>query len=1154
MRKIHRLDLDFAKDIRTQRKITFKEQDSITLYISIYNDGVPVMLDGQIPRLFVKKSDGTILYQTEVLEIQNNVVAFDVHRQATTCPGLCYAEVEFIEGKEDNEEELVTTRNFVYLVEPKVGSIKDAIASVDEAYFLKAVEDFIKQAKIDIAEFRDAVASLEDRVIEADEKLEQLNKDLAQADLDLREAKEEALEEISDLRYETIDDIQEARDEGIDTITILNNETVQIIDQIKNNSINLIIDEKDNSIKAMAGFKDDCLNAIELLKNGTVTMIYQAKNDSINEINDTSDRHLNTIRNNAMQGKADIINLTKSSKEEIEVLTNTSIEAIESLVSDSKTELDNLSTEYLESFIESIESLLPYIEEGNTLRNSLLELQNNLSIMKDSLSELYGNASLLKEELTNTTDIARTVNNELLTSKDEASNIKVALDQIIATTESLKDVLLAENERAEANIEELNTLHPEADIRIETLRNLIEEAKRYEEVVRVWIANREPAEDLTEVNRQLEELYRAVELLDVKFNNYYTKEETYTKEEVNELIGNIEIPSVEGFVDKEYVDEKYNELHLEIDELKANSGNDTGFKGSIGLATKFASLATIRHYDNAPEPPVIEGSEYIGKVMYSYLNANNYLMYRLVYLYDNPVKGYYPYLYVDTNETSEVYIRDKNVSKSMGTSRMYEKRVDAAADSAFTEVSSMGIIYDERAKTVFYHSDVAIYSDVNKSGIYREASGGEFISNLDLANVEGKYYVNVKKEDYKTLQNMPDVKLSKDLETVLHCSMKDDRIIQEITIEGITYTRAVGEQWSGLNTSNFVKKDVIANIEGLSANTYSDAEGIFASCPKPNVHQDIVGEIDFRADVNKYYRVYTTKKTGNEMFYQTISSNGNSDIGYTKNRYYYIRYVYQNNVWSEDTSTYQYASCKAGYTEIYRNTLPVCKGTGTTTFDKNTIIKEATTGAEKKVINDFNLATTYGVYNIDVKERETVLNAPIELLSGVLECVVAEGNITQRVSADNGDIYTRYFNGSKWTEWKKEAELPEGLDDFMIPFEGKINTHTYTNGDGMPETYNWVNLNGLKVMWINVKHSEAEYNSGVNGLMMKTLNFPEQAQVFNQIIMANITSYCRSSNNTLSRIVQNAEIISNVSVRGRWRHTDNVPPSIDNFTIMCVGF
>ena len=37
MRKIHRLDLDFAKDIRTQRKITFKEQDSITLYISIYN-------------------------------------------------------------------------------------------------------------------------------------------------------------------------------------------------------------------------------------------------------------------------------------------------------------------------------------------------------------------------------------------------------------------------------------------------------------------------------------------------------------------------------------------------------------------------------------------------------------------------------------------------------------------------------------------------------------------------------------------------------------------------------------------------------------------------------------------------------------------------------------------------------------------------------------------------------------------------------------------------------------------------------------------------------------------------------------------------------------------------------------------------------------
>ena len=642
-------------------------------------------------------------------------------------------------------------------------------------------------------------------------------------------------------------------------------------------------------------------------------------------------------------------------------------------------------------------------------------------------------------------------------------------------------------------------------------------------------------------------------MLDVKFNNYYTKEETYNKEEVNELIGNIEIPSVEGFVNKEYVDEKYDELHLEIDELKANSGNDTGFKGSIGLATKFASLATIRHYDNAPEPPIIAGSEYIGKIMYSYLSSNNYVMYRLIYLYNNPTKGYYPYLYVDTTETSEVYIKDKNIGNAFGTCKMYEKRADAAADSAFSEVSSIGILYDERAKTVFYHSDVPVYSDVNKSEIYREASGGEFISNFDLANTEGKYYVNVKKEDYQALQNMPDVKLTKDLETVLYCSVKDDKIIQEITIEGITYTRTIGEQWVGLNTSNFVKKDVIANIEGLNADTYSDVESIFASCPKPNIHQDITGEIDFRADVNKYYRVYTTKKAGSEMFYQTINSNGSSYIGYTKNRYYYIRYVYQNSVWSEDTTTNQYVSCQAGYTEIYRNTLPVCKGTGTTTFDKNTIIKEATTGAEKKVINDFNLATTYGVYNVEINEGETVLNAPTELLTGILECIVAEDNITQKVSADNGDIYTRYFNGSEWTEWEANVKRSE-IENLLMTAPDKLQTFDYTNADGMIENYNWIDLNGLKVMIINVKHSEAEYNSGVNGAMMKTLNFPPEAQVFNTIFSANINSYCRESNVTLSRVVQNVEIISNNSVRGRWRHTDDTRPYIDRFTITCVGF
>ena len=111
----------------------------------------------------------------------------------------------------------------------------------------------------------------------------------------------------------------------------------------------------------------------------------------------------------------------------------------------------------------------------------------------------------------------------------------------------------------------------------------------------------------------------------------------------------------------------------------------------------------------------------------------------------------------------------------------------------------------------------------------------------------------------------------------------------------------------------------------------------------------------------------------------------------------------------------------------------------------------------------------------------------------------------------------------------------------------------HKNGEGMPEVYTFTNLNGLKVMWVDVKMSDNEYGMGSSGLIMKTLTIPEEAQIFEKIMMANITSYCREGSNTLSRIVQNAEIVSNTSLRGRWRHTDNTYPKIDRFTIMAFG-
>ena len=97
-------------------------------------------------------------------------------------------------------------------------------------------------------------------------------------------------------------------------------------------------------------------------------------------------------------------------------------------------------------------------------------------------------------------------------------------------------------------------------------------------------------------------------------------------------------------------------------------------------------------------------------------------------------------------------------------------------------------------------------------------------------------------------------------------------------------------------------------------------------------------------------------------------------------------------------------------------------------------------------------------------------------------------------------------------------------------------------------------MNGLKFMFIDIPMSEAEYNGASSGMFYKTLNIPEGAQIFNNILSATANSYARAGGeNHLSRIMQNTEIVSNTQIRVRWRHDELVKPYIDRATVMVVG-
>ena len=583
--------------------------------------------------------------------------------------------------------------------------------------------------------------------------------------------------------------------------------------------------------------------------------------------------------------------------------------------------------------------------------------------------------------------------------------------------------------------------------------------------------------------------------------------------------------------------------------------------GTVGLSLK-ASVDKKNMFADIPNAPVIKGAEYIGKFMYSYIYSSK-MRYVCIYMYKSVLDNLVPYVSatINTNTNGE-YANIAGYDMNSNNTVTYYK---SEGETAWSKTSGIYSFSDYYNSHIYYNDNVVYSGGKNKTGIYREAMNADIIGDLDSCRKAGKYFVNVKKDEYNQIGNIPAIKIEKDLEATLYVNVNGERVLQEITIEGITYTRQIGKAWTEIN-STFVKNDVIANIEGVEVNATdyeietANIEDIFASCPVPNNHKALTGTIDFKDSSGKYYRWFIYG--GGSGFFFTSNSTGSTKyIGcYAYNISMTERYTYNGSAWVENTTT----SSSGFYTSVGKDgdvlacNLDVCGGTSYNAIDKTLIVRKADVISDIKVINDFNEALTEGRYVVNIEENKEVLNAPKSgVLNGTLE-VIKVNDMIKQLYTDNTGEYSRVFN-EEWSEWTTntgglDEETSNKINDLLIPNNEKVNTFTYTNGDGMPEVYNWMDLNGFKIMWVNVKLSESEYNSGTAGLMMKTLNFPQEVQIFNQIIMANITSYCREDNNTLSRLVQNAEVISNTSLRGRWRHTDNVSPNVDNFTIMAFGF
>lgn len=166
-------------------KFRLKQYDTAIFYVSLYKNGLPYHFENEQIKMFVKKTDGTIVYQEDNISIQDDTVKINVNNQALVCSGLTYAELEF-----KSSDGQVTSSTFLYEVKEKVGS-DTAIESVTDIATLDKLKKYMEDAKKELEKFKNDLSKIEDLVANKD-KLEGQNKEAKENIVGLEKILEDA--------------------------------------------------------------------------------------------------------------------------------------------------------------------------------------------------------------------------------------------------------------------------------------------------------------------------------------------------------------------------------------------------------------------------------------------------------------------------------------------------------------------------------------------------------------------------------------------------------------------------------------------------------------------------------------------------------------------------------------------------------------------------------------------------------------------------------------------------------------------------------------------------------------------------------------------------------------------------------------------------
>lgn len=730
-----------------------------------------------------------------------------------------------------------------------------------------------------------------------------------------------------------------------------------------------------------------------------------AKINGLNEKIEEIDINIDEVKENALT------EMDNKHREVIEAITSADEalrEAKEQALTDINAEKDNALNTVEEKQTEAVEAIESTknesVEEINVIKTELQDLNRVAQNTKVQLKAEHTTAENRREALQEVVDSANAINELLITTTEEANNKKIDLDEIINRVNSLITMsdnviqsLTTENAQAEANINELNPLNIEADENIEELKALIKEAKEIAiPALKAYIAEFAPAEDLTEVNQQLEELYNAVNELNIRFNNYYTKNEV--KDLLKDKVGVVEDEAIQTI------------------------------------------FTDIPDFITSPPPKI--NFEPVNTLFYSRLaNQQHILCYFKKEIKNNIVLDANNYIYFNNLADNDVVIYYWDTRYSEGW-----KGSDRISNVTGNGSSSYRI-------TNFYYHDFDIYSKNDTTKIVRkniEHDASNDVNDFNNATTLGKYKVS----QTANVLNSPIEGTFKGMLIVDKIDAVDAIISQELIIEGNTsYKRLfINNAWtewkegggaSDIDLSDFITSDdlneAIQNASVDLSNYYNKAEINELLKDKTG----LIGELI----IPDFYKTAPASPFNDEthVVLRFKGNDGYNYIGYAKNNEGYPAYMkksgtterlyggidtnnckfykYNGSSWSFLNNNSIVMNSNTSLSDIYTNNVDIIYHNDSDEQYRGNIWKKGTDD-NVVAINDYNNAVKYEKYTINQTESE-IFNSPVNgVFNGILINDIVDNVIHQTVISNNNEVkYSRCRVNSEWTVWKDEGQV-----------------------------------------------------------------------------------------------------------------------------------